>query len=106
MAHLDFESVEFVVVAFAFVVVVLAVVDKPYNLVDSMDYNNITAAATYDGYAAGDFATSDGLDGARVSLPIEIDLGDTKLKEIIYEYMITKTDNNTTALRLAQGGAY
>ena len=80
--------------------------DLSGTTVDSMDYNNITAAATYDGYAAGDFATSDGLDGARVSLPIEIDLGDTKLKEIIYEYMITKTDNNTTALRLAQGGAY
>jgi len=80
--------------------------DLSGTTVDSMDYNNITAAATYDGYTAGDFATSDGLDGARVSLPIEIDLGDTKLKEIIYEYMVTKTDNNTTALRLAQGGAY
>ena len=80
--------------------------DLSETTVDSIDYNNITAAATYDGYTAEDFSTSDGLDGAKVSLPIEIDLGDTKLKEIIYEYMLTKTGDKTTALRLAQGGAY
>ena len=56
--------------------------------------------------ASSGTSNSDALNGSRITLPIDINLGDTKLKEIIYEYMLTKTGDKTTALRLAQGGAY
>ena len=45
-------------------------------------------------------------EGTHITIPMSIDMGGTKLKEIVAEYVITKIGNETRAVRIAQGGYY
>lgn len=45
-------------------------------------------------------------EGTHIIIKESIDMGDTKLKEIVAEYVITKIGNETRAVRIAQGGYY
>lgn len=45
-------------------------------------------------------------EGTHITIEESINMGDTKLKEIISEYVITKIGNETRAVKIAQGGYY
>ena len=45
-------------------------------------------------------------EGTRITINESINMGDTKLKEIVAEYVITKIGNETRAVKIAQGGYY
>ena len=46
------------------------------------------------------------LAGTKLTLYETIDLGDTKLKEIVSQYTLEKFGNETRAVKVAQGGFY
>lgn len=71
--------------------------------IKSFDVNSVINGTTGT-YTAGNFST--GLEGAMFTLVDQINLGDTKLKEIISQYTIQKVGNETRALKVAQGGYY
>lgn len=45
-------------------------------------------------------------EGTHITIPMSIDMGGTKLKEIVAEFVITKIGNETRAVKIAQGGYY
>ena len=69
--------------------------------VKSFDVNAVVSGSTYN----RDIAPN-GMQGAKFTLVESINLGDTKLKEIISQYTIQKVGNETRAVKVAQGGYY
>ena len=71
--------------------------------VKSFDVNAVVNGSSMT-YSGSNFST--GLSGTTFTIVDEINLGDTKLKEIISQYMIEKVGNETRAIKVAQGGYY
>ena len=69
--------------------------------IKSFDVNAVVSGSTYSGEVA-----PNSLNGAKFTLVESINLGDTKLKDIISQYTIQKVGNETRAVKVAQGGYY
>jgi transcriptional antiterminator NusG len=65
------------------------------NFTGSISYTTASATPTQTNY-----------DGMKLVVHDYIDLGDTRLKEIVSEYTIQQIGNETRALRVSQGGVY
>ena len=71
--------------------------------VKSFDVNAVVNGSSMT-YSGSNFNT--GLTGTTFTIVEDINLGDTKLKEIISQYTIQKVGNETRAIKVAQGGYY
>lgn len=69
--------------------------------IKSFNVNAVVSGSTYSGEVA-----PNSLNGAKFTLVESINLGDTKLKDIISQYTIQKVGNETRAVKVAQGGYY
>ena len=69
--------------------------------IKSFNVNAVVSGSTYSGEIA-----PNSLNGAKFTLVESINLGDTKLKDIISQYTIQKVGNETRAVKVAQGGYY
>lgn len=71
----------------------------------SIDYNRVIAGATSYKYGDSDGYVSE-LEGMTFTVYETLELGGTKLKDIISQYTIQQIGNETRAVKVAQGGYY
>lgn len=72
--------------------------------VNSFDYNSVVAS-TSKAYSTEGLGTTS-LNGMTFTLYETVELGDTKLKDIISKYTIEQIGNETRAVKISQGGYY
>lgn len=80
-----------------------AVNDLANQSMNAFDVNGVVASATQ-GQSTG--ISSSGVNGMTFTIYETIDLGDTKLKDIISKYTIEQIGNETRAVKVSQGGYY